>query len=216
MYQIKRVSIIMVALLAVLAVVGWQQLQAKEVPHALNFASVVEGTQAQMLAEETAVSNARTLHLDVAEAGTRFIFDEAPVFEDGMPAYGNSFITEGYIYPAGTLSESNGVLPNGVAEFPDLVLGKWTCRGYFIGNGAYTETGPWVVTTQIFDLGQMPGTETIVTEGFELSDIGITGYRAITGGTGEYSRARGQMSQVLTGFNETMGVNLQVELNINK
>ena len=192
---IKHISFVLFALFAVLVGVGWQQLQA----------------------EETAVSSSpKTLRFDVAEAGNRFVFDEAPVFEDGMSAYGNSFITEGYLYPAGTLGESNGVLPNGEPEFPDLVLGKWVCRGYFVGNGAYTETGAWVVTPQIFDLGQIAGTETITTEGFELSDIGVTGYRAITGGTSDYSRARGQMSQVLTGFNETMGVNLQVELNVNK
>lgn len=133
-----------------------------------------------------------------------------------MPAYGNSFVTEGYIYPAGTLSDSNGVLPNGDPEFPNLVLGKWTCRGYFVGDGAYTETGPWVVTTQIYDLGATSGEELIITEGFELSDIGVAGERAITGGTGKYNQARGQMSQILMGFNETMGVNLQVTLDVSK
>lgn len=168
--------------------------------------------------ENTAVSNGKgkILTVDVAEAGTRFLFDEAPVFEDGYPAYGNSFITEGYIYPAGTLSDSNGVLPNGAPEFPDLVLGKWTCRGYFVGDGAHTTTGPWVVTTQIFDLGEHPGEQTIVTEGFELADVGLVGLRAITGGTGSYSKARGQMAQTLIGFNESMGVNLQVELNVRR
>ncbi len=154
-----------------------------------------------------------TIQVDVAEAGTRFIFDEAPVFEDdGMPAYGNSFVTEGYLYPAGTLSETNGVLPSGEPEFPDLVIGKWTCRGYFVGDGAHTTTGPWVVTTQIYELDG----EIITTEGSELSDFGVAGKRAITGGTGPFSRARGEMSQTLIGFNETMGVNLQVTLDVSK
>ena len=154
-----------------------------------------------------------TIKVDVAEAGTRFSFDEAPIFaEDGMPAYGNSFVTEGYLYPEGTLSESNGVLPSGEPEFPELVIGKWTCRGYFVGDGAHTTTGPWVVTTQVYELDG----EIIVTDGFELSDIGVAGSRAITGGTGLFSRARGEMEQTLIGFNETMGVNLQVELNVRK
>ena len=196
MYQMKRssivVSVILFAALIFLVGFGWQQLRAVE------------------------PENANMLEFDIAEAGTRFAFDEAPVFEDGYPAYGNPFVTEGYIYPAGTLSDSNGVLPNGEPEFPDLVLGTWTCRGVFVGNGAHTESGPWVVTTQVFNLGDTPGLETIITDGFELANVGLKGYRAITGGTGEYSRARGQMSQTLLGFNESMGVNLQVTLNVNK
>ena len=162
------------------------------------------------------VTHPTHLTVDVAEAGTRFVFDEAPVFDDGYPAYGNSFITEGYIYPAGTLGDSNGVLANGEPEFPDLVLGKWTCRGYFVGDGAHTATGPWVVTTQIFDLGDQPGEEMIITEGPEYADIGRIGVRAITGGTGRYSKARGQMAQTLIGFNESMGVNLQVSLDVSR
>lgn len=177
---------------------------------------LVAFTWQSLPARVASADNPNTLHFDIAEAGNRFAFDEAPIFEDGMPAYGNSFITEGYIYPAGTLGESNGVLPNGDPEFPDLVLGKWLCRGYFVGDGAHTTTGPWVVTTQIYDLGDIAGEQTITSEGFELSDMGIPGSRAITGGTGDYSKARGQMQQILIGFNETMGVNLQVELNVNK
>ena len=78
------------------------------------------------------------LKFDLAENGLRFIFAPTPVHEDGMPAYGNSFVTEGYIYPHGTLNGTNGVLENGAAEFPDKVIGKWTCRGWFVGDGAHT------------------------------------------------------------------------------
>ncbi len=158
------------------------------------------------------VAHQHSIQVDVAEAGTRFVFDDAPVYEDGMPDYGNSFVTQGYLYPAGTLGESNGVLADGSPEFPELVIGNWTCRGWFIGEGAYTETGPWVITTQVYDLGEEIGAEMVITEGFELSDIGVEGSRAITGGTGQYSKARGSMTQTLLGFNESMGVNLQVTL----
>ena len=55
---------------------------------------------------------------DVAEDLSRFVYSSAPVFDDGMPAYGNAFITQGYIYPAGTLDgDVEGTLPNGDPAF---------------------------------------------------------------------------------------------------
>ncbi len=48
----------------------------------------------------------KIIKFDVAENGARFVFDEAPVHEDTtppLPAYGNPFITEGNIYPHGTI-----------------------------------------------------------------------------------------------------------------
>ena len=84
-----------------------------------------------------------------------------------MPAYGNPFVTEGYIYPADTLDGTNGVLANGDPEFPDLVIGKWVCRGYMIGDGAHTETGVWVVSTQTYDLGENPGDKILCAVPFE-------------------------------------------------
>ena len=46
-----------------------------------------------------------TLRFDVAENGKRFAFDEEPVFpDDGFPAYGNPFVTEGYASAAGRAS----------------------------------------------------------------------------------------------------------------
>ena len=95
----------------------------------------------------------RTLEVDIAEDGTRFVIDETPVFDDGFPAYGNPFITQGYIYPAGTLTDSNGVNPDGSPEFPDKVIGEWSCQGYFIADGAHTTKGSWVFTTQLFAFG---------------------------------------------------------------
>lgn len=149
---------------------------------------------------------------DVAEDGTRFVFDEAPVHPDGMPAYGNAFVTQGYIYPAGTLNDSNGVLPSGEPEFPDLVIGEWTCRGWFIGDGAHTETGPWVITTQYYDFGGEAGRVSLVSDGVEVADLNTRVNRAVTGGTGKFRKARGEVSQELLGFNESEGVNLTFTL----
>ena len=95
----------------------------------------------------------QVLEVDIAEDGTRFVIDEAPVFDDGFPAHGNPFVTQGYIYPAGTLTDSNGVNPDGTPEFPDKVIGEWSCSGYFIGDGAHATEGAWVYTTQLFAFG---------------------------------------------------------------
>ncbi len=159
-----------------------------------------------------------TLNFEIVENGTRFAPDEAPVFDDGLPAYGAAFITEGYIYPAGTLTcadnECNGVLEDGSPEFPDKVLGTWTCRGWHVGDGSRTTTGPWVVTTQLFDLGTTPGAEMIVTDGFEYSDFNKEFQRAITGGTGEYASILGTQTQELLGWNTSFGVALHVDLEL--
>ena len=149
-----------------------------------------------------------TLRFDVAEDATRFIFADQPVHEDGMPAYGNAFVTQGYIYPEGTLDGTNGVLADGSPEFPDLVLGEWTCRGWFIGDGAHTTTGAWVITTQVYSFDDA----VLISDGYEIADIDVPSERAITGGTGPYATAGGEGEQILLGFNATEGVNLRFTL----
>jgi hypothetical protein len=168
--------------------------------------SVLGGTAAE--------ANTKVIKFDVAENVTKFAFDEAPVHEDGLPAYGNPFITQGYIYPEGTLNGSNGVLPDGSPEFPEKVIGEWICRGWFIGDGAHTTSGPVVVTSQIYQLGGDYGDVTITSEGYESLEINKEIKRAITGGTGQYQLARGEVTQELLGFTEQMGVNLRFTLEI--
>jgi len=154
----------------------------------------------------------RNLRFDIAENGSRFSFDSEPVDENGLPAYGGEFITEGYLYPFGFLENHEGVNEDGSPAYPEQVLGRWVCRGWHVGNGATTVTGPWVVTTQIFDLDETFGQRTIITEGYELADINKPISRAITGGTGRFSRARGSSNQKLLGFNQSYGVNVRVVL----
>ena len=191
----------------------------------LLLANIISNTNA--LAEESTTAKffgSHVLEFDVAESAPKFVFDEAPVFDDGFPAYGNSFVTQGYIYPFNTLSDSNGVNPDGSPEFPELVIGEWTCRGFFIGDGAHTLTGPWVITTQHYDFYDEPGfadnkqssSKNIISDGYELVDIGIEGERAITGGTGIFKRARGEAVQTLLGFNASEGVNLRFKLKLRR
>lgn len=142
---------------------------------------------------------------DVAEDHTRIFTSAAPLHENGMPAHRNAFISQGYIYPAGTLDAgTTGVLEDGSPAFPDLVLGTWTCDGYFVGAGGKSKTGVWVTSRQIFvfKAGDM-----IVTQGTEIVGTGVENLRPITGATGDYASFGGGLFQTLLGFNKHMAIN---------
>ncbi len=154
--------------------------------------------------------------VDIAEDGTRFAFDEqGPLLDNGYPAYGNAFVTQGYLYPKGTLHDTDGVLPDGSPEFPDLVLGTWICWGFMIGDGADTVEGPWVISTQLFEFGNGTGVvDTIVTVGTEAPPGNPAVVRAVTGGTGRHANVRGQVAQTALGFNASEGVNSTVDFDL--
>jgi hypothetical protein len=59
------------------------------------------------------------------------------------------------------------------------------------------------------DLGKLVGAVSLITEGFELADVGVSVKRAITGGTGRFQRAGGEVEQELLGFSEQMGISLR-------
>jgi len=170
-----------------------------------------------------------TLNIEVAETGSRFAPDLDFLDDGGNPLRGGYFVTEGYIYESGTLTcadgSCNGVLydeaGNASPEFPDSVIGTWTCYGVHVEDAATLESGAIVVTTQIFDLGESVGSDMIVSDGFELIDLDTPFSRAITGGTGDYAGAGGVQTQTFIGLNnaETMvdgiplfGFSLSVEL----
>jgi len=69
------------------------------------------------------------LRFDVAENASNFGWAGDPELVDGLPAVRTAFMSQGYIYPEGTLTEDNGVNPDGSPEFPDKVLGQWSCWG---------------------------------------------------------------------------------------
>ena len=164
-----------------------------------------------MLLVSTGGAAQGTLTVEVAETGSRFVPGTTPVDADGNPTRGNFFITEGYIYESGTLTcaddACDGVIydesGNPSPEFPDAVIGTWTCYGTHTEDGATTTTGPIVVTTQIFDLGDGAGEDTVVTSGLEYIDVGLPISRVVVGGTGAYADADGVQQQTLLGFNNT-------------
>ena len=169
--------------------------------------------------ETASAAVSEVLEFEVAENGLAFAFDEAPVYDDGYPQYGNPFITKGYIYPTGTLTcdadgVCNGVNDDGSPEFPNELMGTWYCRGFMIGDGAHTTGEPWTFTTQLYDLDPEPGAATIISNGYEHPDVGTTILRAVTGGTGEYVAAQGEVKQTLLGFNPTDGVAIQFAIEL--
>jgi hypothetical protein len=152
------------------------------------------------------------IRFDAAEDGKRFVWGE-PKFDDGYPAPGSPYISFGYIYPDGTLSdESDGVNADGSPQFPDKVLGDWYCYGWYVGEGAHTTEGPWVISTQLYNFGGEWGEATLTSEGYVLSETGGTVQRAITGGTGPFASARGELADTSLGFNETEGANARYEV----
>ena len=149
---------------------------------------------------------------EVAEDPNRFVFDTAIVDANGMPAHGSTFITQGYIYPAGALNGSNGVLADGSPEFPDKVLGEWTCRGWVVGDGMATGAGVSASTTQLFRFGDDRQGWTLVSDGYETLEIGVPVTRAITGGIGPYGALEGEIVQTLLGTTDQMGVSFHFEI----
>jgi hypothetical protein len=137
MARLAYVLFFALSLMGVGSSVHAQELAAT--PQAISSISAEESIVA-------ATASDGVLRFDVAEDGTHFVFDPDLTDGDGMPGYGTSFITHGYIYPAGTLSESNGVNADGSPEFPDQVLGEWVCRGWFVGEGMRTWSGLFVLS----------------------------------------------------------------------
>ena len=170
----------------------------------LSTIALLAATSVQAIASDTPMS------FDVAEDMSRFVFAPAPVFDDGMPAYGNAFITQGYIYADGTLDSGvEGTLPDGSPAFPDKVIGRWTCDGYFVGDGMRTQTGAVVITRQVFEFDNG---DILINQGTELVDVNVKAPRVITGGTGAFAGLSGEMTQVLLGMSDGYGVRLLIDV----
>lgn len=156
-----------------------------------------------------------TIRFDIAEDGTRFVWADKTIFDVGLPAHGATYISQGYIYPEGTLTDkSDGVNADGSPQFPDQVLGQWSCYGWYIGEGTHATDGPRVLSTQLYQFGNVWGAATLVSEGYVLSNTGGTVARAITGGTGPFATVRGELADTNLGVNETAGGNARYQVTL--
>jgi hypothetical protein len=154
------------------------------------------------------------LRFDVAENANPYVWSGQPELVDGRPTHATPFLTLGYIYPEGTLTESNGVLPDGSPEFPDQVLGQWTCYGWWFGDADHAgQSAPWL-TTHLFNFGGAWGEATLVSEGYSIDEFDVPLERAIVGGTGVYAGALGVQVETNVGINATDGVNFRYEIRL--
>jgi hypothetical protein len=126
------------------------------------------------------------------------------------PLRGSFFVTEGKIYPYGTIPATNG------EEFnPKTVpgaIGTWFCKGTFLVKGSeFDKSGSAVLSDQMYLFQE--GKQSIATTGTEGAGITV---RPVVGGTGYYAGYTGEQSQEFLGFNKTGGVNLRVTVKLRK
>jgi hypothetical protein len=163
--------------------------------------------QEQGAGKPTAAGSSLVLTVDVAEDFAKF----NPTLvkpTDTEPKRGSWFITEGNIYPAGTIQGTGETFdPN-----TDGAIGRWFCRGtHLVSASEIPAAALWVDTAQLYFL---PSDEhSIVTDGLEGNGVIV---RAVTGGTGEFRGYLGRQKQEFLGFNTTGGVNLRVTFSLEK
>jgi hypothetical protein len=159
-----------------------------------------------LLAGGSAVANGHDdtirFTVDVAENFTKFV--PTPVNPgDTEPQRGAWFLTEGKIYPKGTIEgDGSSFDPTSPGS-----IGTWLCRGTHLISLAEILNGgsPWVATTQTYLLPD--DRRAITTDGLEGVGVFV---RSVTGATGKYRGYIGEQHQELLGFNPTGGVNLRV------
>jgi hypothetical protein len=140
--------------------------------------------------------------VDVAEDFTKFVPTKVKP-EDTQPERGSFFVTEGRIFPVGTIEGDGADFDPGQRGH----VGVWICRGtHLVAGSEIPAASWWVDSAQLFVLGRQ-AKEQLTTEGLEGSG---TVTRVVTGGTGNYAGWTGEQRQTFLGLNATGGVNLRV------
>jgi hypothetical protein len=149
--------------------------------------------------------------VDVAEDASKFV--PGPPIVGGLPQRGSFFITEGKIYPGGTIPGDGSTFDPTDSSGP-TPIGRWFCRGTFLvaGDQIPATTEPWVYTSQLYFLPD--DKKSIDTSGVEQTAPVV---RTVTGGTGKFKGFSGvQKQEFLGAFNTTGGVNLRVTFVLRK
>jgi len=144
--------------------------------------------------------------IDVAEDMDKYVEHRTAAGEE--PVRGSQFVTEGNIYPAGTIAGKG-------EEFDPNMQGSqgtWFCKGVFLVRGSQFDQSPRaVLSDQIYLLPD--DRHSIATTGAEGNG---TAMRVVTGGTGAFTGYVGEQRQQFLGFNKTGGVNLRVTITLRK
>jgi hypothetical protein len=150
--------------------------------------------------------------IDVAEDFSQFVPTKVRP-EDTQPERGAFFVTEGRIFPAGTIPKGGTPeAPNSFDPNGDGAIGTWFCRGTHLVSGAlFPVTARAVHTAQLYLLPNER--KSISTEGVEGAGATV---RPVTGGTGPFAGYTGEQRQELIGFNATGGVNLRITFVLRK
>jgi hypothetical protein len=127
---------------------------------------------------------------------------------DTQPERGAFFVTEGNIFPGGTIKGDGATFnPNSGGA-----IGKWFCRGtHLVSAAEFTTAARGVHTAQLYLLPNER--KSIATEGVEGA---VPVVRPVTGGTGLFKGYVGEQKQQMLGFNATGGVNLRVTFILRK
>ena len=158
-------------------------------------AGALAGAAALLGGSQLAASagNATTLEIDVACDGRTWRHNhlDGP---GGTVKRGDTFIVNGKVYPAGTISQGL----SGPSQAGGI--GTWICRGWFYHGLEEIIEGavPHVITTQLYLFDNFDG---LVTDGAEGGEFVV---RSITGGYGKYSGARGVATEVDVEENDTL------------
>ena len=172
-------------------------------------AAIALGSSAAVRADDKHAPSKNTIIFTVDVAEDFSLFN--PTFvrpTDTQPERGSFFVTEGNIFPGGTIQGDGATFdPNS-----DGALGRWFCRGtHLVSATEFPTSARAVHTAQLYLLPDER--KSIATEGVE-GNVPVS--RPISGGTGIFKGYIGEQRQELLGFNATGGVNLRVTFILKK
>ncbi len=165
------------------------------------------GLGAGIAVSDGASATTKSLVVDVAAIGETFRLFPAPALLpdanlDPSDLRGSMFWTEGYIYPEGTI-QGDGFVPTS-----EGAIGHWMCRGHIISSATRPE--PHIISNQEFIFGlirpdRLFPPDTLTSAGLEATNEGLQdSLRAVTGGSGIYRGAAGQVLEIETGLNASV------------
>lgn len=121
-----------------------------------------------------------------------------PVPAGPLPlARGYEYFIAGFIYPSGTLDSCAANPSQPCTPNDSLIIGRWICQGQAINDANLTSTGdPMVLSYQLFEFTktkQKGLISAVGTEGNNFTDTTSTFTLALTGGSGKYFGASGEI-----------------------